>query len=1107
MVLFFILLLTIVHAQDDYCDFNCFIEGLSFTVDMEGKMSTMGYNIPNITFNGMEVNTISGSVDDPAKPSKFTAHVSLHTLYGKGPIVKESKNKEIGYMSLSLKDCSLTFTLGFETYNYMGYNLVKGVIPSISIDLNVWSAKIDLKCTDCSVGDSIVLGLGDFFIAIVKNFLQLIVNSNIDKINNLLKTQLDAFFINVNTNYIEKYINNTHPLDIPFTLKENELVNITKNSMFDMLSWATTELLGGNTSLGINNLINRFTKETGSLVAGGKEEDTFPLLTDKIISALNMSGLYIPDINGTIDFALTFLNVSGLNTWNNLNFFEPLRDVQVNISNAANETSSGSSNSSESVENVSEGNMCSEEKKCDYQMKLASGLQDLEISMTFSINATAESPSVSTGGKKLHEEANFYLKVSKNYMEGRLQVAMQQGKFNNYSNSMCMNGNCWLALLEEGTGVPIFIFNTSLDVIKLTAASAYLEDGIQQIINSIVEVFLYNYKEAIPALINGLVNELATNYTNQEIEKVVGTDCKTIEDEIVLGYKPSVVVLCLIVACVLSAMFCGIALMVLVKKRRSQHSAEVKMKTEKVQAELNTVAQESYTDSFSTDTSEDKVDLIKHKTKKSIWKKMLHFPGWFFSQFSRTDPEGSSLFLDSRITILVRVIVPIIIFFNIGIFITSNTGIGATVHAYILFGGNNEIQMPVSTFGLVDSVRDMWTAGVYPLSILILVFSGIWPYTKLIFLLFSWFTPASILKPSIRGGILSVLDALGKWSFLDSYVMTLMIMAFYFDVPLPIHHPENVSEHISIQLYVDPEYGFTTLLLGTLVSLVLSHFMVFIHNQMMSHPYDNYGSKAKLYRPLMMYTTFFATRIVMILMILGSIGLIVTGFFINSFSFDFYGLAGWALDLLDFSQHRDFSVMDLGVDLPSACREPNSFVVRFIQVTYFITIVALPMVHLIVMLLLWIFPFNRKFQNWVFNTCEILYAWSCIDVFIISVIAAVVELSQFAEFMVEPMCGAPIGKSDMSLDGIIAKFFGEEKYIEGHETCFEVKAVLTDGCWYLFAGVVLYTITAIAITKISKRVLKERLPSQDEVEEFKENSKEKMQDKMPLLYGVDEDKL
>ena len=74
----------------------------------------------------------------------------------------------------------------------------------------------------------------------------------------------------------------------------------------------------------------------------------------------------------------------------------------------------------------------------------------------------------------------------------------------------------------------------------------------------------------------------------------------------------------------------------------------------------------------------------------------------------------------------------------------------------------------------------MWEAKVYPLAILVLVFSGIWPYIKLLTLLFCWCINESKLSPRVRERLLIILDILGKWSLLDSYVLIMMTVAFRF---------------------------------------------------------------------------------------------------------------------------------------------------------------------------------------------------------------------------------------------------------------------------------------------------------------------------------------
>lgn len=74
----------------------------------------------------------------------------------------------------------------------------------------------------------------------------------------------------------------------------------------------------------------------------------------------------------------------------------------------------------------------------------------------------------------------------------------------------------------------------------------------------------------------------------------------------------------------------------------------------------------------------------------------------------------------------------------------------------------------------------MWKSEIYFLAILIALFSGIWPYVKLILLIVCWCSNERIMSYKTRERILIIIDSLGKWSMLDTYVMVMMIVAFRF---------------------------------------------------------------------------------------------------------------------------------------------------------------------------------------------------------------------------------------------------------------------------------------------------------------------------------------
>jgi uncharacterized paraquat-inducible protein A len=59
-----------------------------------------------------------------------------------------------------------------------------------------------------------------------------------------------------------------------------------------------------------------------------------------------------------------------------------------------------------------------------------------------------------------------------------------------------------------------------------------------------------------------------------------------------------------------------------------------------------------------------------------------------------------------------------------------------------------------------------------------LLFSGVWPYSKQVITLVLWFLPPTMVSVSKRGSIFLWLDLLAKWSMVDVFVMIVLIVAF-----------------------------------------------------------------------------------------------------------------------------------------------------------------------------------------------------------------------------------------------------------------------------------------------------------------------------------------
>jgi hypothetical protein len=130
-----------------------------------------------------------------------------------------------------------------------------------------------------------------------------------------------------------------------------------------------------------------------------------------------------------------------------------------------------------------------------------------------------------------------------------------------------------------------------------------------------------------------------------------------------------------------------------------------------------------------------------------------------------------ALVAQTKIPIYVRILFPIACLCTMGEILLGNLQIGTSVMVELDIGDIKIEPGSIFDFRLSNTVRDMWFAGVYPLSILVAFFSGAWPYIKLFSMFVTWLTPTSLVTAKQRGWVLGWLDILGKWSLIDAYVM------------------------------------------------------------------------------------------------------------------------------------------------------------------------------------------------------------------------------------------------------------------------------------------------------------------------------------------------
>lgn len=153
------------------------------------------------------------------------------------------------------------------------------------------------------------------------------------------------------------------------------------------------------------------------------------------------------------------------------------------------------------------------------------------------------------------------------------------------------------------------------------------------------------------------------------------------------------------------------------------------------------------------------------------------------------------------------------------------------------------------------------------------------------------------------------------------------------------------------------------------------------------------------------------------------------GTFIPSMKFEFKGLVGLLLKDEDVA---DYSFVTVGTSIPEHSGVPNDFATRWMQASLFLFGQAMPLGLLIALMCLWLVPMTLPTQRSIFVLAEVLNAWSALDVFCVSIAAALLEVQQFAAFIVGDGCDG--------INVILAEYM--DPILEGDDKCFDVVAEL-----------------------------------------------------------------
>jgi uncharacterized paraquat-inducible protein A len=78
----------------------------------------------------------------------------------------------------------------------------------------------------------------------------------------------------------------------------------------------------------------------------------------------------------------------------------------------------------------------------------------------------------------------------------------------------------------------------------------------------------------------------------------------------------------------------------------------------------------------------------------------------------------------------------------------------------------------------------------------------------------------------------------------------------------------------------------------------------------------------------------------------------------------------------------------------------------FVRVAFLTLALFMPLLLVALLALLWLLPLRLAAARRVYVLCEVVRAWAALDVFGVSLVVALLEISQFAEFIIGNKCDA-----------------------------------------------------------------------------------------------------
>ena len=344
---------------------------------------------------------------------------------------------------------------------------------------------------------------------------------------------------------------------------------------------------------------------------------------------------------------------------------------------------------------------------------------------------------------------------------------------------------------------------------------------------------------------------------------------------------------------------------------------------------------------------------------------------------------------------------------------------------------------PAASYSFFGIIREVWRSGDAGGAVAATLLCFAFPVAEILLFLAAF---ACALRPAAREAILLTVESLSRWKLVFVFAIVVVVVAFHVVYELRLTGVgRDAPSGVRVEAWAAPLAGIYCYVGATLASMAANQLLLYAHRR--AHGRDaaargatptrraavdaleaHYAAAARALLPDDPGRECFGPRAlaahpfkgyaprrwqpVVAPLALASAALAAGALELDAVSLRVGGVAGWALgfDVSGESLERTYALIDFPLRLRRV--EPvGDELIEFLAATTVFLAVLVPMVHGVVLAVLWAVPLGAKKQQVLAIVANALHGWAALDVFLVTLLAIWSQLPYVAEVADDAACG------------------------------------------------------------------------------------------------------